>query len=369
MKVMARPSFDEVVESLDRRHTRLCADLADLLETISYLDREEAWGDDETSLECFLSARYGVGSGTAFEWVRVARALRDLPAIRDAFGAGRISWDQLRPLTRFATQETDEQLSVEAPGMRLGKLWTEARRNERREKQRQLKEDRQLRYARMTWDEEKRFLHIEADLPGEQGAAVEVAARRRAEEITLEDDVLYMPSEARLADAIAELITSSGTSAQPPTLVVHADASVLTSGGGRLGETESGVQLADDTVQRLACDARIEWVLEADGRAVGIGRQGRTVPGWLGRPLRFRDPECRFDGCSRRSGLISHHIVPWARGGPTDLDNLVRLCPRHHRLMHEAGWRIRGHPAQRLTFYRPEQPRRRAPALLAASFP
>jgi hypothetical protein len=38
--------------------------------------------------------------------------------------------------------------------------------------------------------------------------------------------------------------------------------------------------------------------------------------------------------------LHAHDIVPWADGGPTDLDNLVSLCGFHHRLVHEGGWSI-----------------------------
>jgi uncharacterized protein DUF222/HNH endonuclease len=368
VNVIARPQFDEVVASLDRRHERLCADMADLLETIAYLDQNESWGDDETSLECFLSARYGVGSGTAFEWVRVERALRDLPAIREAFAAGRISWDQLRPLTRFATPETDEQLSHEASSMRLGKLWTEARRHER-VKRRKQRNSRLNRHLRKQWDEDRQNLQFYGEMPAEEGAIFEAELERRAAQVELEDGDFYDRQGARHLDALMDMVTSKGGDSAIPTLVVHTDAEVLTSGNGRLGETESGAQLPDEAVQRLACDARIEWVLERDGRAVGIGRQGRTVPGFLGRQLRFRDPECRFDGCSRKSGLISHHIVPWAQGGSTDLDNLVRLCPRHHRLLHECGWSMSGHPDRRLTFHRPDRPRRRTPPLLAASFP
>ena len=35
-----------------------------------------------------------------------------------------------------------------------------------------------------------------------------------------------------------------------------------------------------------------------------------------------------------------HHIVHWARGGTTDLDNLVLLCHRHHWMVHEGGWQL-----------------------------
>lgn len=375
VKVIARPSFDELIVSLDCQHEALCAASGGLLETIGYIAETEAWGDDETSLECFLSARYSVSSGTAYEWVRVGKTFRVLPAIREAYMAGRLSWDQVRPLTKFATPETDEQLSLEAAGMRVGRLWREARRHERVRKQREMKKDAQLRNLHMEWDEDGRNLHVEADLPGEQGAAFQAAVEARAQEVVLEeDDPPFDRQGAKLADALVELVTSSGAETWPATLVVHADGGVLTGTGSGVAETESGAQLTDDAVRRLACDARIEWVLERDGRTVGIGRRGRTVPGWMGRQLRFRDPECRFDGCNRKRSLIAHHIVPWARGGPTDLSNLVRLCRNHHRFVHELGWTISGHPDHRLTFHRPRDRRQgahgsRLAALAAASFP
>jgi hypothetical protein len=174
---------------------------------------------------------------------------------------------------------------------------------------------------------------------------------------------------------MVELVTAGGDGVQPATLVIHADAGVVLDGEGRgsLAETESGVQLADETVRRLACDPRVEWVVERDGRAVGIGRQGRLVPGWMRRQLGFRDPECRFDGCSRKMNLVAHHIVPWSRGGPTDLDNLIRLCGTHHRLLHEAGWTMSGHPGADVRFHRsragPNRATRPLHRLVAAAIP
>jgi hypothetical protein len=394
VKVAAHPSFEEVVASLDRQHEKLCSASAGLLETVAYLDEMHSWGDDETSLECFLSARYSVSSGTAYEWVRVSRALRSLPAIRESFASGQLSWDQLRPLTKVATSESDQRLANEAPNMRVGRLWREARRLERSRNQKEMKDDHQVRNFHMQWDEEKRFLHVQGTFAAEQGAAFQEAVERRAAEIKLEeDDPPFDRHGARQADAVAELVTSSnGEDAPPATLVVHADAAVLArdgsdrsgdSGGSAtetdpdetlLAETESGAQLTDEAVRRLACDARIEWVLEADGRAVGIGRRGRAVPGWLLRPLKYRDPECRFDGCSRTQSLISHHVVHWADGGPTDLDNLIRLCKLHHRLLHECGWIMTGHPGAEVRFHRPragpDRPKSRPMReLVASAFP
>jgi hypothetical protein len=32
---------------------------------------------------------------------------------------------------------------------------------------------------------------------------------------------------------------------------------------------------------------------------------------------------------------------------------MLMLCGRHHRFVHEHGWRVDGHPGHRLTFDRP----------------
>jgi hypothetical protein len=139
--------------------------------------------------------------------------------------------------------------------------------------------------------------------------------------------------------------------------VVHAGAELLAEEehpqGPWLAETESGQRLCSEAVRRLACDARIEWALHSGGRTVGIGRRGRTVPGTIGRLLRYRDGGCRFPGCERRRWVQAHHIVHWGDGGGTNLDNLVLLCQAHHRLIHEGGWKISGHPADDLRFHDP----------------
>ena len=86
---------------------------------------------------------------------------------------------------------------------------------------------------------------------------------------------------------------------------------------------------------------------------IGIGRRSRIVPAWLRRHVDHRDGGCRFPGCGHTRWTDAHHIRHWGKGGPTDLDNLVLLCHAHHRLIHEGGWTIRGHPSGRLRFHDP----------------
>ncbi|MBV8445406.1 MAG: HNH endonuclease, partial [Candidatus Dormibacteraeota bacterium] len=48
-----------------------------------------------------------------------------------------------------------------------------------------------------------------------------------------------------------------------------------------------------------------------------------------------------FPGCDRpHEWCDAHHRVHWADGGKTELSNLLSLCRRHHRVVHEEGWSI-----------------------------
>jgi hypothetical protein len=347
----------DLTQALDDSVFLMMAASAEALETVARYDDKRLWArDGATSMTSWLAGRYGLAWGTAREWVRVAHALRGLPKIAETYASGGLSWDQVRPLTRFATPESDEFWARKAPGLRPSTLHREARRHERIRSEEETELHRQ-RFLSLNWDYDLPVLHLEGMLPAEQGAALQAALERRAEDVVLADRPAGNPKEARLADALVELVTGSGGQAPTATLVVHAGAEVLASEepgeGPWLAETETGQRLASETVRRLACDSRIEWVLESSGRPVGIGRRGRTIPGPIARILRHRDEGCRFPGCARRLWLKAHHLVHWADGGATNLDNLVLLCHAHHRLLHEGGWRTSGHPAHDLRFHDP----------------
>ena len=92
---------------------------------------------------------------------------------------------------------------------------------------------------------------------------------------------------------------------------------------------------------------------DADGRVAEIGARTRTIPPALRRALHSRDRTCRFPGCQVGFGQ-GHHLRHWAHGGPTALSNLVLLCRRHHRTVHEGGYRVDRLPGGGLRFTRPD---------------
>jgi hypothetical protein len=119
-----------------------------------------------------------------------------------------------------------------------------------------------------------------------------------------------------------------------------------------------GIPLSAAAVRRLACDAEIiPGVLGSRGQILDIGRAQRLVTAAIWLALVLRDRHCAFPGCNRLPiACDAHHIVHWADGGPTSLDNLVLLCRRHHTLTHQTPWQVELDPETRRPRWRPPPP-------------
>ena len=129
--------------------------------------------------------------------------------------------------------------------------------------------------------------------------------------------------------------------AQHTTVVVHVDVDK------HVGALHLGPLLSDVECQYLSCDATCEVWFERAGRPIGAGRSTRTVNRRLRRALEHRDRCCVVPGCGATRGLHAHHLIHWENGGLTELDNLVLVCPYHHRLHHAGGITLIG-PAHQL---------------------
>jgi hypothetical protein len=172
------------------------------------------------------------------------------------------------------------------------------------------------------------------------------------------------PASLQRADAFVAMAESylaspaEGQRGGPPVeIVVHVDAGDVAGEDADAPETtaapEDGPSLPRATFERLACDSAVVRLVEdSRGNALDVGRRRRTIPGALRRALRLRDRGCRFPGCTDR-WVDGHHVVPWSRGGETKLANLASLCRRHHRFVHELGFRIEADGAGGFAFIRP----------------
>jgi 5-methylcytosine-specific restriction endonuclease McrA len=82
----------------------------------------------------------------------------------------------------------------------------------------------------------------------------------------------------------------------------------------------------------LLGDALVELIIAHGTDVTTVYSTGRHIPRRVRSALMLRDPRCVVPGCDARLGLENDHwVTDFAKGGLTSLDNLARLCKRHHR--------------------------------------
>src|SRR5438874_12342710 len=168
------------------------------------------------------------------------------------------------------------------------------------------------------------------------GAAVRTALEPLAQKSGAHDDRL-LPQ--RYADALVELASGG----KPANLQVTATIETLKGLAGAAGaEMEFSLPISSTSLQRMACDCSVTRVLlSQESVVIDIGRSRRMITGPARKALNARDGHCRWPGCERpASWCDGHHIIHWIEGGTNEPNNLVLLCRRHHRMVHEGGWQL-----------------------------
>lgn len=343
----------DIGQRLDAAARALAESHAIFLQEVAELDRAEAWrAEGYGSMDQWLVARYGFGRHTAIAYTRTSAQLVYTPAIARMLASGQISFDQARAVMRLNATDV-AKLPVAIRRKTADQIQRLARRQERLDIDDAVRAHR-WRHLTWNWSNDAHVLHLRGELPHDQGAALIKSIDRLVRTMPPNaEDGVYDSYEAYAADALHQLASMHlGRDGDPDraAVVVHVEADRLSSADG-VGE--DGPSLAIEAVRRIACDSRLEVVVEAEGATVGIGRASRKIPAWMGRRLRQRDQGCRFLGCERTRWVHIHHLVHWSQGGRTDLDNLVTLCPYHHRLVHDYGWTISGDPNHDIEFIRP----------------
>jgi hypothetical protein len=369
------PQHHQNLTRLGDRVTELAAHIHaatfQLLELIREFDEQKGWNRDG-ALSCahWLNWRCGMNQGAAREKVRVAHALSGLPLISAAFSEGRVSYSKVRAMTRVATPRNEAYLlDIARHGTahhveRLVSQYRRLQRSEALEQENFRHAQRELSWmqdADGMWVFRGRFTaeqgaliaralegamdemfrereHEPADVSAETPEGVDACTARPHAVATRRADALERVAEAWLAGPRGD--RSGGDRYQ---VHVHTDIETLEAGGaGAESELEGHGRVSAETSRRMACDCSVvNWRETADGEALNIGRRSRSIPPATRRALQRRDGGCRFPGCTCNRFVDAHHVVHWADGGATNMDNLVLLCRRHHRLVHEGGFGVR----------------------------
>lgn len=147
-------------------------------------------------------------------------------------------------------------------------------------------------------------------------------------------------ADRRRAEALVELLRGAvaGGRGVKTQLVLTMDFEELCRrvAAGRTLSGRPGQLLAPETVRKIACDAAVlPVVLGADSVPLDVGRSTRLFSPGQVKALWLRDGGCTFGDCRiPPQWCDAHHLVHWADGGPTSMDNAALLCARHHTYVH-----------------------------------
>ncbi|MGY1753833.1 DUF222 domain-containing protein [Blastococcus sp. SYSU D01042] len=168
----------------------------------------------------------------------------------------------------------------------------------------------------------------------------------------------------RLGDALVQLADIHLASGELPTLrtvkphvgvLVGLDDLVDPSEGIGAATSGLGAAISAARARMLACDGNVtRIVIGPDSMPMDVGRTHRVVPPHLRRAVELRDQCCVFTGCEAPAWWCDvHHVLHWADGGDTSLENSALLCERHHTKVH-SGFRIERDSHGRWHTYRPD---------------
>ena len=319
-------SLDELERQISELAAHIAVATCHWLCLVAEFDDRGGWAEwGVKSCAHWLSWRCSIALGAAREQVRVARRLQELPAVREAFSRGELSYCKVRAVTRVATAETEAglvEIARHATGAQLEKLvrcYSKALSATVPVAQRA----HELRYLKWSWNDDG-TLRIEGRLPADDGALVVNALSAVEQQPAEEDGFAPSPVAACRADALVALARSALSTSSPHTagadrceIVVHVDAATLAADEVRdRCHLSDGPALAPETVRRLGCDASVVRIVERDGRPLTVGRRTRTIPPALRRALRSRDGGCRFPA-ARTSGSCTRITSGTGRGvGP-----------------------------------------------------
>ena len=338
--------FEELAELAGQRN----AIDGRIVEIVAELDRDELCGaTGARSVAALVAWKMGSSSANAHTIATVARRLEAFPRCAQGMREGRLSLDQVGVIAARAGEGSDEHYAQLAQVATVNQLRTAVKLEPRPEP-----DPRPEPQPSITKTSDEEFSCWRIKLPHLDAAKFDAALASHRDALIAEwshdhgdgerasDIAPPLPGTVeafmRLVEAGWDAEAARRPHGQHTTVVVHVDVEQ------RAAALHLGPLLTDAERRYLTCDATCEVWFERDGEAIGAGRATRLINRRLRRALEHRHRMCAVPGCGATRGLHAHHIRHWEDGGPTELANLVLLCPYHHRLHHRGVITITGPP-------------------------
>ncbi|TFB75347.1 HNH endonuclease [Cryobacterium glaciale] len=105
---------------------------------------------------------------------------------------------------------------------------------------------------------------------------------------------------------------------------------------------EAAAPLTTQQVDELICAGGYQPILFGHtGKILNLGTTSRFFTASQRRALAARDGGCVIPGCTVPPHYTqAHHVIPWHKGGPTDIGNAALLCNAGHASIDTSGWDI-----------------------------
>jgi uncharacterized small protein (DUF1192 family) len=347
LEVLSDRVLGEDISLMCREVDRLQAQIT---RRLAAFERRRGYAADAClSVVSWIRHNCRLSNWAATELLTVARQMAQLPQAEAAFGAGELSYENARIMARTSAAVGSEayrqgEADLVAFVCRLSphhfRLLNDRVRH-------LLDPGGALSDANLAYD--RRWLRLSPVLDGmfaldglldaEGGACLQTAL----------DSLLGPPARGeerspgqRRADALVELARQALDAGSLPQRGGQRPHLTLIARQGEAGELDWAGLISAESVRRLSCDCTLSEIkIGPAGQVLDVGRARRTTPPSLRRAAIARDSGCRMPGCGRPwQWTDGHHLWHWEDGGPTSLENTVLLCRRHHRLVHEGGWKL-----------------------------
>ena len=326
---------------------------------VGQVERTNSWkGEGAKSITEWLSIETDCPQYEAQSVVLLANQLQHLPVTQAALRNGTLSNAQAVEVARGAivAPNTETQLLNLARHATVRDLRDATNRvvagsTDEAERHRQVHKSRYFK----SWTDFDGSFNVRGRMTAANGALVMAALKPIQDEIfkAARKSGEYETPEAYAADALMVLCekasakhsSESGMKPARPNAVmnIRIDIDAL-----KRGHTEHGEICEIAGVGPIPVATATAYLGEAflkllilDGTDIRtIAHMGRALPAKLRTAVEERDRVCQVPTCDVTLGLEIDHIVPFAEGGPASLENLVRLCKRHHLQKTPNGYRL-----------------------------
>ena len=330
------------------------------------------------SPEHVLADATRVSLGQALQPFKRATAIETMPSFGTALAEGEVSVahvdvigaaiGKLEPAERDQFAGRSEFLAQVAgrstPGEFARTVRTEMLRVQRGDGLEVLRRQKQATYLKTWVDKTTGMWCLHGEFDPETGARLHGRLTRTIEKLfhdttpdTAPRDALDKQHHLR-ALSLAALIDGEGAKAGGVDMSILIDAITLVYGqhDGSVVDCGLGVELPLETIRRMACIAEMTPVIVgADGVKLHLGNTIRLANREQRRALRAMYRGCAVPGCCVAwDYVVIHHLKYFRNGGPTDIENLLPLCFKHHHYAHEGGWKFHLSADRTLTITLPD---------------